>query len=58
MGARNAGLLGVALLGAGGVLSGFATGNVGGLFVTTGIVEGVGTRWVFESCWLVVLLCG
>jgi hypothetical protein len=45
LGARNAGLVGVALLGCGGVLSGFSTGNVGGLFVTTGIVEGVGTRY-------------
>jgi hypothetical protein len=45
MGARNAGLAGVALLGLGGILSGFSTGNVGGLFVTTGIIEGVGTRY-------------
>jgi MFS family permease len=46
MGARNTALLGVALLGLGGVLSGFSTEDVGGLFVTTGIIEGIGTRYV------------
>lgn len=56
MGARNAGLVGVALLGAGGILSGFSTGNVGGLFVTTGIIEGVGTRYGLEKLAGVLLL--
>jgi hypothetical protein len=49
MGARNAGLVGVALLGAGGILSGFSTGNLGGLFVTTGVIEGVGTRYGWKK---------
>jgi hypothetical protein len=44
LGARNTGLLGVSLLGLGEILSGFSTHNVAGLFVTTGIVMGVGTR--------------
>jgi hypothetical protein len=44
MGARNGGMLGVALLGLGGILSGFTTRNLGGLFVTTGVIEGIGTR--------------
>jgi hypothetical protein len=55
LGARNAGLIGVVLLGGGGILSGFSTGNVGGLFVTTGVIEGVGTRYV-ERNWLLRLL--
>jgi hypothetical protein len=45
MGARNTALLGVALLGLGGVLSGSLTRNLGGLFATAGIVEGIGTRY-------------
>ena len=55
LGARNAGLIGVTLLGGGGILSGFSTGNVGGLFVTTGVIGGVGTRYV-ERNWLLCLL--
>ena len=43
VGSRNAGLLACFLLGLGQVLSGFSTGSVGGLFVTNGIVTGVGT---------------
>jgi hypothetical protein len=59
MGARNAGLAGVAgvaLLGAGGILSGFSTGNLGGLFVTTGVIEGVGTRYGWEEIATVLLM--
>lgn len=48
VGARNGGVLGVALLGFGGILSGFATRNLGGLFVTTGVIEGVGSRQELE----------
>lgn len=50
VGARNCGLLGVAFLGVGGILSGFATRNLGGLFVTTGIIEGIGTRYDSVFC--------
>lgn len=42
LGARNTALLGVSCLGFGGVLSGFTTGNIGGLFVTTGVIMGIG----------------
>lgn len=46
LGARNTGLLGVALLGSGEILGGFSTQNIGGLFATVGVVMGVGTRCV------------
>jgi Na+/melibiose symporter-like transporter len=44
LGARNTGLLGVSFLGVGEILSGFLTHNLGGLFVTVGIIMGIGTR--------------
>jgi hypothetical protein len=44
LGARSTALIGVALLGSGGILSGFTTRNVGGLFFTAGVVMGVGCR--------------
>jgi hypothetical protein len=44
IGARRTGLLGVLLLGSGEVLSGFTTHNIGGLFVTAGLITGLGTR--------------
>lgn len=44
IGARNTACIGVGLLGGGEVLSGFSTGNVGGLFFTSGVVCGVGAR--------------
>lgn len=47
IGARRTGLLGVLLLGSGEVLSGFTTHNIGGLFVTAGVITGLGTRHVF-----------
>ncbi|KAL1761783.1 major facilitator superfamily domain-containing protein [Schizophyllum commune] len=50
VGSRNAGLLACFLLGLGQVLSGFSTRNVGGLFVTNGIVTGVGTCLGFMLC--------
>ena len=47
LGARNTALLGVSLLALGEILSGFATHNIGGLFVTAGLVMGVGTSLCF-----------
>ena len=44
VGARNMALVGVGLLGLGEILSGFLTHQLGGLFVTAGIIMGVGTR--------------
>lgn len=44
IGARNAALLGVGLMGLGEVVSGFATKSVGGLFVCTGVIMGAGVR--------------
>lgn len=38
--------MGIVLLGGGEVLSGFSTENIEALFVTTGIVTGVGMRYV------------
>ncbi|KAJ7735415.1 major facilitator superfamily domain-containing protein [Mycena maculata] len=46
LGARTA-LLGVFLLGLGEILSGFATLNIGALFVTTGAITGIGTSLCF-----------
>jgi hypothetical protein len=43
-GARTTGMLGIALLSAGEILSGFSTKNVGGLFFTTGVIMGIGVR--------------
>jgi hypothetical protein len=37
----------VLLLGAGEIFSGFSTGNLGGLFVTTGVIMGVGASLQF-----------
>jgi hypothetical protein len=37
-------LAGVVFLGMGGILSSFATKNVGGLFFTTGVLMGIGVR--------------
>ncbi|KAK0100392.1 hypothetical protein ONS95_008347 [Cadophora gregata] len=44
IGARWTAVVGVLALGLGGVLSGFSTGSVGGLFFTAGVVMGVGCR--------------
>jgi hypothetical protein len=46
IGARKAALLGVFLYGLGALLSGFATHNVPGLFMTAGVLMGIGLRFV------------
>lgn len=43
-GPRNAGLLGVALMGLSEVLSSFSVRNVGALFATSGVMMGLGVR--------------
>ena len=45
LGAKQTAFLGVSMLGIGEILSGFLTRHVGGLFVTTGVVSGIGTRY-------------
>lgn len=47
IGTQRAGLLGVSLFGIGEVMGGFTTGNVVGLFMTIGLVMGLGTRCVY-----------
>jgi hypothetical protein len=44
LGAQKTGLLGIGLLGLGEIASSFSTKSVGGLFATTGVVMGIGTR--------------
>lgn len=44
LGTRWSASVGIFLLGLGEVLSGFTTNNVGGLFVTAGVLMGAGTR--------------
>ncbi|KAJ7438654.1 major facilitator superfamily domain-containing protein [Mycena galericulata] len=46
MGARRTALLGISLLGLGEILSGFATLNIGALFVTSGFITGIGTSTI------------
>ncbi|KAK2752571.1 hypothetical protein FQN55_006684 [Onygenales sp. PD_40] len=47
LGMRATGLIGVSMLGLGSILSGFTTRNVGGLFVTEGLVLGIGVSLCF-----------
>ncbi|MCJ1396541.1 hypothetical protein MMC18_009432 [Xylographa bjoerkii] len=47
LGARNTALLGICFLALGEILSGFSTHNIGGLFVTAGVIMGVGTSLCF-----------
>lgn len=47
MGVRRTALLGIFLLGLGSILSGFATESIAGLFITWGVVGGVGTSLCF-----------
>lgn len=44
VGTRQAALVGIVCLGGGTILSGFCTQNVGGLFFTSGVLTGLGTR--------------
>jgi hypothetical protein len=50
VGTRQAALIGVTCLGGGTVLSGFCTENIGGLFFTSGVLTGLGTRCVVLRC--------
>lgn len=47
VGARTTALCGVLLLGAGEIFSGFSTKNLGGLFVTAGVIMGIGASLQF-----------
>jgi hypothetical protein len=47
VGTRYAALVAVTCLGGGAVLSGFCTESIGGLFFTSGVLMGLGTRYVF-----------
>lgn len=49
LGTRLSGMLGISLFGLGEILAGFCTKNVAGLFVTIGLVMGLGTRYVLPS---------
>lgn len=44
IGARNTGVIGMGLLGLGGLLAGFATHDIKYLFLTAGVLGGIGTR--------------
>lgn len=46
VGTRQAALVGIVCLGGGSVLSGFCTQNIGGLFFTSGVIMGLGTRYI------------
>lgn len=46
IGIRASAIMGVSLLGLGEVLSGFAVKNVAGLFMTFGVITGVGIRYL------------
>lgn len=50
VGARGTAIMGVSLLGLGGILSGFATRSVVGLFLTNGIFTGMGVALCFMVC--------
>jgi hypothetical protein len=49
LGARRVSMAGISLVALGEILSGFSVDNVGGLFVTTGVIMGVGCRYVYHS---------
>jgi hypothetical protein len=46
LGARRTGVLGISLVGLAGIFSGFAVKNIGALFATSGVLMGLGIRWV------------
>lgn len=45
LGLRKSALCGISLLGLGEIISGFATHNIGALFVTAGVIMGLGNRY-------------
>ena len=47
LGSRTTSVLGILLLATGQILSGFTTNNIGGLFVTAGLVTGIGNCLCF-----------
>ncbi|KAF8894392.1 major facilitator superfamily domain-containing protein [Infundibulicybe gibba] len=47
LGSRNSSFLACTMLGGGQILSGFSARNIGGLFVTNGIIVGFGTSMIF-----------
>ena len=47
IGARNTAVLGIVLLGFGELVSSFSIDNIGGLFITTGIIMGMGSSLCF-----------
>lgn len=49
VGTRKASLVGIVCLAGGQILSSFSTHNVGGLFFTSGVLGGLGTRYVQSS---------
>jgi Na+/melibiose symporter-like transporter len=50
LGSRTTSILGILLLAIGQILSGFTTDNIGGLFVTAGLVTGIGNCLCFMVC--------
>ncbi|CAK5270387.1 unnamed protein product [Mycena citricolor] len=50
LGTQRTALLGITIIGLGQILSGFATKNIGALFVTTGVINGIG----ISLCFMVV----
>ena len=50
LGAKRTALLGISMLALGQILSGFCTHSVAGLFVTAGVMSGVGTRYGERNC--------
>jgi hypothetical protein len=53
LGARNTALTGVLLLSAGEILSGWCTESIAGLFICSGLISGIGSRYVprLVDCW-------
>ena len=46
VGSQRCALFGVTLIGLGEILAGFSTNSVAGLFVTVGVIMGIGTRYI------------
>lgn len=56
LGLQRSGLLGIFLLGVGEICSGFATRSVVGMFFATGLLIGIGTRYVLFKFIFVLLI--